>query len=237
MGNVTSGPGEVFQPLEGDDPSTVAGYRLAARLGSGGMGKVYLSHTSGGRAVAIKVIRPEFAQDPEFRRRFRQEVLAAQRVQGLYTAPVVAADTDGVRPWLATAYVPGPTLATAVASHGPLEPRTVLLLLAGIAEALQSIHAAGIVHRDLKPSNVLLAADGPRVIDFGIARAADATALTGSGAVIGTPAVHGAGAGGRSPGDPGYGRLRARTGRRLRGTRHLGVRRRPLARHALPDRP
>ncbi|MFD7256465.1 serine/threonine-protein kinase [Streptomyces sp. NPDC059874] len=180
--------GGVFQPLEGDDPPMVAGYRIAARLGSGGMGKVYLSHTPGGRPVAIKVIRPEFAEDPEFRRRFRQEVQSAQRVQGLYTAPVMDSDTDGPNPWLATAYVPGPTLSAAVAEHGPLPARTILMLVAGIAEALQVIHGAGIVHRDLKPSNVLLAADGPRVIDFGIARAADATSLTASGVAVGTPA-------------------------------------------------
>ncbi|MFJ3880806.1 serine/threonine-protein kinase [Streptomyces sp. NPDC090077] len=166
----------------------VSGYRIAARLGAGGMGKVYLSHTPGGRPVAVKVIRPEFAEDPEFRRRFRQEVSAAQRVQGLYTAPVIDSDTDGPVPWLATAYVPGPSLAEAVAEHGPLPASTVLMLVAGIAEALQVIHGAGIVHRDLKPSNVLLANDGPRVIDFGIARAADATALTASGVAIGTPA-------------------------------------------------
>ncbi|MFJ4775958.1 serine/threonine-protein kinase [Streptomyces sp. NPDC088762] len=178
----------VFQPLEADDPPMVAGYRIAARLGSGGMGKVYLSHTPGGRPVAIKVIRPEFAEDPEFRRRFRQEVQSAQRVQGLYTAPVIDSDTDGPNPWLATAYVPGPTLSAAVAEHGPLPGRTILMLVAGIAEALQVIHGAGIVHRDLKPSNVLLAADGPRVIDFGIARAADATSLTASGVAVGTPA-------------------------------------------------
>ncbi|CAL9580369.1 serine/threonine-protein kinase [Streptomyces sp. enrichment culture] len=179
--------GTVFQPLEEDDPRSVAGYRLAARLGAGGMGKVYLSYTPGGRPVAIKVIRPDFAQDAEFRRRFAREVQAAQRVQGLYTAPVIDADTDAREPWLATAYVPGPSLADAVQKHGPMPVDTVLLLVAGIAEALQVIHGAGIVHRDLKPGNVLLAADGPRVIDFGIARAADATSLTSSGVTIGTP--------------------------------------------------
>ncbi|MET9508094.1 serine/threonine-protein kinase [Streptomyces flavidovirens] len=178
---------QVFQPLEGDDPTTIAGYRLAARLGAGGMGKVYLSYTPGGRPVAIKVIRPEFGEDPEFRRRFAQEVQSAQRVQGLFTAPVIDADTNGTRPWLATAYVPGPSLADAVATHGALPVEAVLLLIAGMAEALHVIHGAGIVHRDLKPSNVLLAADGPRVIDFGIAYAADATSLTGSGVTIGTP--------------------------------------------------
>ncbi|MEU9861179.1 protein kinase [Streptomyces sp. NPDC047971] len=177
----------IFQPLAGDDPTTVAGYRLAARLGAGGMGKVYLSYTPGGRAVAIKVIRSEFGDDPEFRRRFAQEVKSAQRVQGLFTAPVIDADTEGQRPWLATAYVPGPSLADAVVTHGALPVETVLLLVAGMAEALHVIHGAGIVHRDLKPSNVLLAADGPRVIDFGIAYAADATSLTGSGVTIGTP--------------------------------------------------
>ncbi|MEV8533664.1 protein kinase [Streptomyces sp. NPDC051211] len=178
---------QIFQPLTGDDPTTIAGYRLAARLGAGGMGKVYLSYTPGGRPVAIKVIRPEFGEDPEFRRRFAQEVKSAQRVQGLFTAPVIDADTDGAQPWLATAYVPGPSLAEAVVAHGALPVEAVLLLIAGMAEALTVIHGAGIVHRDLKPSNVLLAADGPRVIDFGIAYAADATSLTGSGVTIGTP--------------------------------------------------
>jgi serine/threonine protein kinase len=185
---MNTGDDAVFQPLEADDPATVGSYRLTARLGAGGMGKVYLSYTPAGRAVAVKVIRPEFAEDPEFRRRFRQEVQAAQRVHGLYTAPVIDSDADGTRPWLATAFVQGPTLSSAVAGHGALPLPTLLLLVAGIAEALQAVHAAGLVHRDLKPSNVLLAADGPRVIDFGIARAADSTALTDSGVTIGTPA-------------------------------------------------
>ena len=178
---------QIFQPLAGDDPATIAGYRIAAKLGAGGMGKVYLSYTPGGRPVAIKVIRPEFGEDPEFRRRFAQEVQSAQRVQGLFTAPVIDADTEGRQPWLATAYVPGPSLADSVVAHGALPVQAVLLLIAGMAEALHVIHGAGIVHRDLKPSNVLLAADGPRVIDFGIAHAADATSLTGSGVTIGTP--------------------------------------------------
>ncbi|MFF5364964.1 serine/threonine-protein kinase [Streptomyces scabiei] len=186
MGEVRAG-GQ-FRPLEAGDPTTVASYRLAARLGSGGMGTVYLSYTPGGHPIALKTIRPELSEDPEFRRRFEQEVRAAQRVQGLYTAPVLDHDTGGAQPWLATAYVPGPSLHAAVAEHGALPLNSVLLLLAGVAEALSVIHGAGIVHRDLKPSNVLLAADGPRVIDFGIARAADATALTGTGVSIGTPA-------------------------------------------------
>lgn len=178
----------IFQPLKADDPEVVGGYRLAAVLGAGGMGKVYLSYTPGGRPIAIKVIRSEFSEDPEFRRRFQQEVRSAERVQGLYTAPVIDSDTEGSQPWLATAYVPGPSLAHAVAHHGALPPRSVLLLAVGVAEALTVIHGAGIVHRDLKPANVLLASDGPRVIDFGIARAADSTALTSTGVSIGTPA-------------------------------------------------
>ncbi|MFC4507195.1 MULTISPECIES: serine/threonine-protein kinase [Streptomyces] len=182
------GANQVFRPLVAGDPATIAGYRISARLGEGGMGTVYLSYTPGGRPVAIKVIRPDLAGDPEFRRRFTQEVQAAQRVQGLYTAPVIDSDTEGERPWLATAYVAGPSLHAAVSRHGSLPVPAVALAVAGIAEALQAIHGADIVHRDLKPSNVLLAADGPRVIDFGIARAADATSLTRSGAIVGTPA-------------------------------------------------
>ncbi|WP_369173555.1 serine/threonine-protein kinase [Streptomyces sp. R28] len=183
MNNAT----EVFQPLKTDDPPVVAGYRLAARLGAGGMGRVYLSHTQGGRPVAIKVVRPELADDPDFRRRFRREVEAARRVRGAYTAELIDADADGVPPWLATLYVPGPSLAEAVARRGPLPVPAVLWLAAGVAEALQAIHGAGIVHRDLKPSNVLLAADGPRVIDFGISLAADATSHTATGFAVGTP--------------------------------------------------
>ncbi|MGX1910715.1 serine/threonine-protein kinase [Streptomyces phaeochromogenes] len=183
------GPGAgSFQPLEDGDPRIVGGYRLVARLGSGGMGRVYLSHTPGGRAVAVKVIRPELAENAEFRKRFQAEVAAASRVHGLYTAPVVDSDTEGSVPWCATAYVPGPSLADAIRDHGPLPVDTVLRLIAGVAEALQAVHREGIVHRDLKPSNVLLADDGPRVIDFGVARAADATSVTQSGMALGTVA-------------------------------------------------
>ncbi|AYN39995.1 serine/threonine protein kinase [Streptomyces dangxiongensis] len=178
---------EDFQPLQADDPPVVGGYRLAARLGAGGMGRVYLSHTRGGRPVAIKVVRPELADDPGFRRRFGREISAARRVRGAYTAELIDADADGTPPWLATLYVPGPSLTEAVARRGPLPVPAVLWLMAGVAEALQAIHGAGIVHRDLKPSNVLLAADGPRVIDFGIALAADGTAYTATGGAIGTP--------------------------------------------------
>jgi serine/threonine protein kinase len=181
------GVADVFEPLADDDPVEVAGYRLRARLGAGGMGRVYLSCTPGGRPVAIKVVRAEFADDPEFRRRFAQEVEAAQRVHGLHTAQVLDADPTAPRPWLATAYVPGPSLHDAVSTRGPLPLASLYFLIAGVAESLTAIHSVGVVHRDLKPSNVLLAADGPRVIDFGIARAADATALTRSGMRIGSP--------------------------------------------------
>ncbi|WP_183067924.1 serine/threonine-protein kinase [Streptomyces sp. gCLA4] len=177
---------EVFQPLRADDPRTVGGYRLAARLGSGGMGRVYLSHTQGGRPVAIKVVHPDLADDPTFRRRFRREVEAARRVRGAYTAELIDADAEATPPWLATVYVPGPSLSEAVARRGPLPEAAVVWLMAGVAEALVAVHGAGIVHRDLKPSNVLLAADGPRVIDFGISQASGLTA-TATGHTIGTP--------------------------------------------------
>ncbi|WP_354642297.1 serine/threonine-protein kinase [Kitasatospora camelliae] len=179
----------IFQPLLPDDPREVGGYRLFARLGAGGMGRVYLSYTPGGRPVALKVVRPEFAEDSEFRRRFAAEVTNAQRIHGLYTAQVIDySGPDAESPWLVTAYVPGPSLQQVVREHGALPVRTVLLLMGGIAEALQAIHGVEVVHRDLKPANVLIAGDGPRVIDFGIARAADATALTGTGFRIGSPA-------------------------------------------------
>ncbi|MEV4615387.1 serine/threonine-protein kinase [Kitasatospora sp. NPDC049258] len=178
----------IFQPLHPDDPREVGGYRLFARLGAGGMGRVYLSYTPGGRPVALKVVRPEFAEDAEFRRRFAQEVTNAQRIHGLYTAQVIDSGLAADAPWLVTAYVPGPSLQQVVREHGALPVRTVLLLIGGIAEALQAIHSVEVVHRDLKPANVLIAGDGPRVIDFGIARAADATALTGTGFRIGSPA-------------------------------------------------
>ena len=176
-----------MQPLTGEDPGEIAGYRIGGRLGTGGMGRVYLAFTEGGRPVALKVIRPELGDDPDFRHRFRQEIAAARRVHGLYTAQVLDANPDATPPWLVTAYVPGPSLQETVTSHGPMPPGTVLLLMAGVAEALQAIHHAGVVHRDLKPSNVLLAPDGPRVIDFGIAWAAEATAVTRTGIRVGSP--------------------------------------------------
>ncbi|MDG5802198.1 PQQ-binding-like beta-propeller repeat protein [Streptomyces ossamyceticus] len=175
-----------MEPLGPDDPEVLGPHRLAARLGAGGMGRVYLARSPQGRFVAVKAIRPELVGDRNFRIRFRREVEAAGALGGRYTAPVVDADPDGPVPWLATDYIAGPTLAEAVLEHGPLPVESVLALGAGIAEALISVQAAGLVHRDLKPSNVLLAADGPRVIDFGIVRATDGYDLTRSGALFGS---------------------------------------------------
>src|SRR3984957_11607454 len=156
--------------LEPDDPGQVGRYRLIRRLGAGGMGRVFLGQSPSGRLVAVKLIRAELADDPGFRMRFAQEVAAARRVGGIYTAPVVDAAPDGPQPWLVTAYVDGPSLADAVSAQGPMPAGSVLTLAAGLAEGLAAVHAAGVVHRDLKPSNVLLAGDGPHLIDFGISR-------------------------------------------------------------------
>ncbi|WP_335977659.1 serine/threonine-protein kinase [Streptomyces sp. CA2R106] len=179
--------GGQLRPLGPQDPREQAGYRLLARIGEGGMGTVYLSHTRGGQPVALKLIRREYARDEEFRRRFQQEVRAARQVQGYHVVPVVDHDTTGDQPWLATTFVPGLPLDEALSRYGALPVPTVLQLVGCAAEALRAVHAAGIIHRDLKPSNVLLAAGGPWVIDFGIARAADSTQLTRSGGLIGTP--------------------------------------------------
>jgi serine/threonine protein kinase len=160
---------------------------LVGQLGDGGMGRVFLGRSAGGRPVAVKVIRSDLAADPDFRARFRREVAAARRVNGLFTAMVVDADVDAPEPWLATAYVAGPSLAEAVRQQGSLPVNSVLALAAGLAESLAAIHAAGVVHRDLKPSNVLLGPDGPCVIDFGISRAVEQTSLTRVGFVIGSP--------------------------------------------------
>ncbi|GGO93989.1 outer membrane protein assembly factor BamB family protein [Wenjunlia tyrosinilytica] len=177
----------MVEALEAGDPRRVGPYRIMGRLGAGGMGQVYLGRSPGGRAVAVKVIRPELAGDPLFRERFAREAAAAQAVSGAFTAAVVGADPHGDPPWLATVYVPGVSLSDAITQYGPLPESSVLALGAGLAEALQAIHSAGLVHRDLKPSNVLLAPDGPKVIDFGIAVTAESSALTHSGVVVGTP--------------------------------------------------
>ncbi|MEU3462786.1 serine/threonine-protein kinase [Streptomyces sp. NPDC006733] len=170
------------------DPLMVGPYRIVGRLASGGMGWVYLGRSASGRALAVKVVRPEFASDGDFRLRFAREVEAARAVSGAFTAPVVDADTRGDPPWLATMYVPGPSLAEAVRADGPLPEAAVRLMAAGLIEALQAIHRVGVVHRDLKPANVLLAEDGPRVIDFGISLfGAAANTITQVGTVMGTP--------------------------------------------------
>ena len=175
-----------YAGLQPDDPREIGPYRLLGQLGSGGMGQVFLGMSAGGRPIAVKVIRTELANDPDFRARFRREVAAAQKVSGLFTALVVDADLDCPMPWLATAYVAGPSLTEAVRGHGPLPIPSLMALAAGLAEGLSAIHAAGVVHRDLKPSNVLLAEDGPRVIDFGISEAAEASAV-GANVTIGSP--------------------------------------------------
>src|SRR5690242_19254821 len=179
--------GGVAVPLSAGDPKIMGDYRLLDRLGSGGMGVVYLARSPSGRQVAVKVVHAQFAEDEEFRTRFRQEVAAARRVSGAFTAPVVDADPEAERPWMATQFIPGPTLSEHVKRNGPMAPAELRRLMAGLAEALRDIHRVGVVHRDLKPSNVLLADDGPRVIDFGISRPKDSELRTETGKLIGTP--------------------------------------------------
>ncbi|WP_220187904.1 serine/threonine-protein kinase, partial [Pseudonocardia pini] len=168
------------------DPRSLGGFTLTRLLGEGGMGRVYLGRGRAGTA-AVKVVRADLAGDPEFRARFGHEIEAASRVRSPYTAALLGADAEADPPWLATEYVPAPSLREAVGIHGPMPVEQVRMLGIGLADALTAIHGAGIVHRDLKPANVLLGADGPKVIDFGIARAADATVLTRTGAVVGSP--------------------------------------------------
>jgi serine/threonine protein kinase/outer membrane protein assembly factor BamB len=172
---------------EAELPEYAGHYRLESCLGSGGMGVVHLARSTSGLKLAVKVVHAEFARDPEFRGRFRQEVAAARRVSGAFTAPVVDADPEAERPWMATLFIPGPTLAEQVKRNGPMAPAQVRRLMAGLAEALRDIHRVGVVHRDLKPSNVLLAEDGPKVIDFGISRPKDSELRTETGKLIGTP--------------------------------------------------
>ncbi|MFI0217343.1 serine/threonine-protein kinase [Streptomyces lydicus] len=177
-------------PLGPRDPRRIGAYRLIGRLGEGGMGRVFLARSDRGRTVAVKLVRAELADEEEFRARFRREVRAAQQVGGEWTAPVLDADTEAETPWLATGYIAGPSLQQVVGGGPPLPERTVRILAAGLARALRSIHAAGIIHRDLKPSNVLVTIDGPRVIDFGIARALEGVAgngVTRTGAAVGSP--------------------------------------------------
>ncbi|MFJ4825208.1 protein kinase [Streptomyces bacillaris] len=168
-------------------PERIGGYAVERELGSGGMGTVYLARSRGGRTVAVKVARPELASDPHFRERFRAEVAAARSVGGFHTAPVVDADPAAEAPWLATAYVPGPTLSALLEAEGPMDEARLRQLGAALAEALAAIHGCGLVHRDLKPGNIVMAPDGPRVLDFGIARALESTRLTATGTAFGTP--------------------------------------------------
>ncbi|EST24243.1 serine/threonine-protein kinase, partial [Streptomyces roseochromogenus] len=165
----------------------IGGYLVERRLGEGGMGTVYLARTRGGRAVAVKVAKAELAADPVFRERFRSEVEAARAVGGFHTAPVVDAHVDGDPLWLATAYIPGPTLAARLAAGGAMDEPQLRALAAALAEALESVHSCGLVHRDLKPGNIIMAVDGPRVLDFGISRAVESTRLTATGTAFGTP--------------------------------------------------
>ncbi|MBO4258501.1 serine/threonine-protein kinase [Streptomyces griseorubiginosus] len=172
---------------EAELPAYAGHYRLESCLGSGGMGVVHLARSTSGMKLAVKVVHAEFAKDPEFRGRFRQEVAAARRVSGAFTASVVDADPEAERPWMATLFIPGPTLSDHVKRNGPMAPAQLRRLMAGLAEALRDIHRVGVVHRDLKPSNVLLAEDGPKVIDFGISRPKDSELRTETGKLIGTP--------------------------------------------------
>ncbi|NUU25070.1 MAG: serine/threonine protein kinase, partial [Streptomycetaceae bacterium] len=173
--------------LRRQDPRVVGSYRLLRRLGAGGMGVVYLGTDRHGQKVALKLIRPELANNPEFRSRFAREVAAAARVRGNRTAPLVDADPEAARPWLATAYVPGPSLQRRVGERGPLTCVELARVGSAVADGLVSVHAAGVVHRDVKPSNILLSPDGPQIIDFGIAYADGAGTLTHTGTAVGSP--------------------------------------------------
>jgi serine/threonine protein kinase len=181
-------PQPALEPLRRWDPERIGPYVLLGRLGAGAMGQVFLGRSTAGRLVAVKTIRIELADEAGFRARFAHEVAAARRVSGAFTAAVVAANPEAEMPWLATAYIPAPSLAALVKACGPLPVPATRWLAAGCAEALESIHSAGLVHRDLKPSNVLVAADGPRVIDFGVARATERIQLTVTRGAVGTPA-------------------------------------------------
>jgi serine/threonine protein kinase len=175
-----------MEPLQPGDPSQVGDYRLLNRLGAGGMGQVYLGATPGGRLVAVKVIRADVTADPEYRRRLAREVEAAKAVGGFHTAHVVDANPGADPPWMVTAFIAGPSLQAAVHDNGPLTMLAATALGAALAEGLAAIHRCGLLHRDLKPGNIIMAADGPRIIDFGIARPLGASTLTGQDALVGT---------------------------------------------------
>lgn len=182
-----SGVDMAMMRLRREDPRVVGSFRLHRRLGAGGMGVVYLGSDRRGQRVALKVIRPDLAEDQEFRSRFAREVSAARRIRGGCTARLVAADLDAERPWFATQYVPGPSLHDKVAEEGPLTAAQIAAIGAALSEGLVAVHEAGVVHRDLKPSNILLSPKGPRIIDFGIAWATGASTLTHVGTAVGSP--------------------------------------------------
>ena len=221
-------------PLRDTDPAQVGRYRLTARLGTGGMGVVYLGTARDGHLVAVKVLRPDLADDPEFRDRFGREVANLTRVQGMCTVRVIEAETDSAFPFMATDYVPGPSLSEYVAAYGPPGPDMMYGLATGLAEALTVIHAAGIVHRDLKPSNVILGHDGPKVIDFGIAQALDATSVTRTGMMVGSAGFMAPEQVTGRPGPPGR-RLRLGRDPRLRRQRADAVRHRIRRCRLVPD--
>lgn len=185
-GHIAGRDGRVIQPLRDTDPRALGAFTIEGRIGVGGMGVVYMARDDNGVRVALKVVRPEIADQPQFRTRFAREVEAARVVSGTYTARLLDADTDDTPQWIATEYVQGPTLAEQVEAQGPLQQQQARLLALGLAEAIDAIHAAGLVHRDLKPSNVILSAVGPKVIDFGISQAMDATSLTQTGVQVGS---------------------------------------------------
>ncbi|MDA2809488.1 serine/threonine-protein kinase [Nocardiopsis sp. RSe5-2] len=176
-----------MKPLDSGDPEALGPYRLVARIGAGGMGTVYAGRAADGSLLAVKTVHPEYANDREFRARFAREIALVRRVQSPYVPRFHGADLDAATPWLATEYVPGPTLRAHVTEHGPLDPARLAAFASASAEALRAIHDAGVVHRDLKPGNVILSPDGPKVLDFGIAHIPEETGLTRTGGLIGTP--------------------------------------------------
>lgn len=222
--------------LRREDPRVVGSFRLHRRLGAGGMGVVYLGSDRRGQRVALKVIRPDLAEDQEFRSRFAREVSAARRIRGGCTARLVAADLEADRPWFATQYVPGPSLHDKVNDEGPLRAAEVAAVGAALSEGLVAVHEAGVVHRDLKPSNILLSPKGPRIIDFGIAWATGASTLTHVGTAVGSPGflapeqVRGAAV------TCGHGRLRPGGHAGLRGDAGLALRARQFRSDALQSR-
>ncbi len=217
-------PQSIVQPLRRWDPERIGPYSIIGKLGAGAMGQVFLARSTAGRLVAVKTIKVELAEEAGFRARFAREVAAASRVSGVFTAAVIEANPDADLPWVATAYVPAPSLSTLVKMAGPLPVPAVRWLAAGCAEALQSIHGAGLLHRDVKPSNVLVAPDGPRVIDFGIARAAERVQLTSTRGASGTPAYMAPEqARDATQASPGQRRVLARRDARVRGDRPRAV--------------